>query len=104
MHRNTVAKMLSQPEMRTMIETARSQMVDLLPGVVKTYRDHLKRGDLSAARDMAQGLQVFRPKSEQVVTQHVDFPLDRTTEDYEFFAEHGRWPQEKIGLKDGNTG
>lgn len=94
LHRDTVARILSQPEFQNIIESFRSQMVDLLPEVIRTYRHHLRHKDLAAARDMAHGLQVFRPKAEQVVTQRADFPLDRPTKDYEFFAEYARWPEE----------
>ena len=102
-NRRTVARILSAPEVKAMLNQTDSVLHSLLPLAVETYEKHLKEHNPQIATNLLVGLQVFKPKSYHHVTR--SSPLDdelerrglagRSVEDLRYFCEHGYMPEEE---------
>ena len=101
-NRRTVARILSAPEVKAMLNQTDSELHSLLPLAVETYEKHLKEHNPQIATNLLVGLQVFKPKNQHHVAHT---PLDeelerrglagRSVEDLRYFCEHGYMPEEE---------
>ena len=111
-NRKTVARLLSSPEIKAMLEQTSSQLHELLPEAVATYKEHLEgrsEESLHAATNLLVGLQVFTPKTQRRVVHST--PLEeelerrclagRSLENLQYFAIHGYFPEEAHRCADG---
>ena len=102
-NRRTVARILSAPEVKAMLNQTDSELHSLLPLAVETYERLLKEHNPQIATNLLVGLQVFKPKSQHHVTHST--PLEdelarrglagRSVEDLRYFCEHGYMPEEE---------
>jgi Homeodomain-like domain len=102
-NRRTVARILSAPEVKAMLNQTDSELHSLLLLAVKVYEKQLKYNNPQVATNLFVGLQVFKPKSQHDVTR--SSPLDeelerrglagRSVEDLRYFSAHGYMPDEE---------
>ena len=100
--RDTVARILSQPEVQELLAEYRQQARGLVPYCLAGLETKLitKAGKLRKSIDwrmmieILKGTQIFVPKQEEEVTRKDEFE-GRSREELQFFIEHrGRWPEE----------
>ena len=101
-NRRTVARILSAPEVKAMLNQTDSELHSLLPLAVKVYEKQLKDNNPQVATNLFVGLQVFKPKSQHHVTHST--PLEdelarrglagRSVDDLRYFCEFGYFPEE----------
>jgi hypothetical protein len=99
--RDTVARILSQPEVEQLRESYRQQLLELVPNSVGLLADKLltktgerrKNADWRMAIEILKGAQIFVTKSEQQLSRKDEFE-GRSDEDLKFCAEHGYFPEE----------
>ncbi len=99
--RDTVARILSQPEVEQLRESYRQQLLDLVPDSVGLLGDKLltkagkrrKSADWRMAIEILKGSQIFVSKSEQQLSRKNEFE-SRSDEDLNFCAKHGYFPEE----------
>jgi len=71
--RETVARILSQPELRAVVEQHQQEILSLVPDSITVFREELKhRGPekMRAASEVLHGVQVFVTRQEKDVTTH----------------------------------
>lgn len=102
MKRDTVARILSRPDVRELLTEYRQQARDLVPLCLAGLEAKLltKAGKLRKSIDwrmmveILKGTQVLVPKSEEEVTTKDEF-TGRSRQELQFFIDHrGRWPEE----------
>jgi len=100
--RDTVARILSQPEVQELIGQYRQQVRELVPlclagldAKLVTAKGKLRnRTDWRMLVEILKGTQVLVPKLEEEVTKKDEFE-GRSREELRFFIEHGgSWPEE----------
>ena len=108
-HRETVAKILSQEEFRAAILEGRSRLIALIPASIQVYEDVLNgrrsKDKVAVARHVLDGTQVMIPRSERI--HHTSFEEEaekRTTAELEFAAKQGRWPTDEEMIHYAETG
>src|SRR2546423_12344019 len=93
--RATVANILSQPELKSVLDITNSDLHRLLPKAVKAIEANLEAYDSRTAIAVLKGMQVFKPKSQSVVeltgadAEFDKMGLNRSEEDLEYFLAHG---------------
>ena len=102
-NRKTVARLLSAPEIQVVLNQTESQLHQLLPLAVETYKAHLEEHNSQVATNLFVGLQVFKPKSQHHVTHST--PLEdelarrglagRSIEELRYFCLHGYFQEEE---------
>jgi hypothetical protein len=106
--RDTVARILSQPEVQELIAQYRQQARGLVPlclaglaAKLVTTKGKLRKGtDWRMLVEILKGTQVLVPKLEEEVTKKDEFE-GRSREELQFFIEHGaRWPEELGSIGD----
>ena len=100
--RDTVARILSQPEVQELLAEYRQQARDLVPLCLAGIEAKLltKAGKLRKSIDwrmmveILKGTQVLVPRLEEEVTSKDEFE-GRSRQELQFFIDHrGRWPEE----------
>jgi hypothetical protein len=100
--RDTVARILSQPEVKQLLAEYRQQVRGLVPlclagleAKLVTTSGKVRRGtDWRMLVEILKGTQVLVPKLEEEVTNKDEFE-GRSREELQFFVQHGgRWPEE----------
>jgi hypothetical protein len=100
--RDTVARILSQPEVQELLAQYRQQARGLVPYCIAALEAKLitKAGKLRKSIDwrmvveILKGTQVLVPKLEEEVTTKDEFE-GRSREELQFFIDHrGHWPEE----------
>lgn len=97
--RETVTRILSQPEVAQHIQQSRSELFRALPKMRARYVKIALKGKVQYAAPVIgkvlEGLQVLIPKAERDHTLHLQDPLAlRANDELDYYAKFGLWPNQ----------
>lgn len=100
--KGTVARILSQTEIKAAIEATRTMLIDALPQTAVALIKAAKEGSVPAQLGHLNGLQVLVSRQKITHDGSVDELLERadvkgrSTQEIAYFIEHGHYPEGPI--------